>query len=341
LLEPWYSFRLDLPTEFIGRAISDIQQRAGTFDPPETDGERSTLTGTAPVATMRDYSTEVLSYTKGRGRISLSVLGYQPCHNTDEVIAAVGYHRESDVENTPDSVFCSHGAGYNVKWDEVEKHMHLPAVYKPESEIESEPSVVIPRNTASYSNSAALDKELQKIFERTYGAVRPRAFSPQRPMPYTRPHDVLRQFEPKTDYLLVDGYNIIFAWEELRALAADNLDAARQSLLDTMCNYQAYKNCEVIVVFDAYRVPGRIGTMDRYHNISVVYTKQAETADMFIEKLSFAARGQHRVRVATSDGVEQIIILGHGSQRISATAFHMEVEQVLNAIEQTIRKNNS
>ncbi|MDO5548001.1 MAG: TetM/TetW/TetO/TetS family tetracycline resistance ribosomal protection protein [Eubacteriales bacterium] len=340
LLEPWYSFRLELPQDCVGRAMSDIQQRCGTFDPPEILGDLSILNGTAPVSTMRDYPMEVLSYTKGLGRLSLSVLGYQPCHNTEEVIASIGYDREGDVENTPDSVFCSHGAGYNVKWDKVEEHMHLPAVYKPKSD-EPEPEVFLPRNTASYSSSFELDKELQKIFERTYGAVKPRALSPQRPVRYEHPRDVLRQLEPTTDYLLVDGYNIIFAWDELNALAKDNLDAARQSLLDIMCNYQAYKRCEVIVVFDAYRVPGRTGTMDRYHNIHVVYTKQAETADMFIEKVSFAAHGQHRVRVATSDGVEQIIILGHGSQRISATAFRTEVDQVLTEIHRIIQQTNS
>ena len=339
LLEPWYSFRLELPQDCVGRAMSDIQQRCGSFDPPESVGDLAVLTGTAPVSTMRDYPMEVLAYTKGRGRLSLSVLGYQPCHNTDEVVAAIGYDSESDVENTPDSVFCSHGAGYNVKWNEVEQHMHLPAVLKPEKE-PSEQSISIPRNTASYTSSFELDKELQKIFERTYGAVKPRAFSSQRPMRYENPRDVLRQLEPTTNYLLVDGYNIIFAWDDLNALAKDNLDAARQALLDKLCNYQAYKNCEVIVVFDAYRVPGRTGIIDRYHNIHVVYTKQAETADMFIEKVSFAARGQHNVRVATSDGVEQIVILGHGAQRVSASSFRTEVDQVLEEIARVIQQTN-
>lgn len=338
LLEPWYSFRLELPQDCIGRAMSDIQQRHGTFESPTVSGEFSVLTGRVPVSTMRDYPTEVSAYSKGRGRLSLSVQGYFPCHNQEEVIEQLAYDSESDLENPADSVFCSHGAGYTVKWNEVEHHMHLPAVYKEKTDTESEQTIPIARVSASYGSSSELDKELQRIFERTYGAIQPRAFRSQKPMRYDQPAEVLRQLEPTTDYLLVDGYNIIFAWDDLNAIAKENLDAARQALMDILCNYQGYRRCEVILVFDAYRVPGQSGVVERYHNIHVVYTKEAETADMFIEKVSYAVGGRQRIRVATSDGLEQIIILGHGSERISASAFRVEVDQVLQQIAAVIRQ---
>ena len=342
LLEPWYAFRLELPQECVGRAMSDIQARGGTFNPPEADEEFSVLTGTVPVSEMRDYPMEVAAYTKGRGRLSLTVDGYRPCHNADEVIEKSGYDPEADVENTPHSVFCSHGAGYTVKWDEVEQHMHLPAVLK-SKEKEAEESVgqvIVNRVTPTYTSPQELDKELKKIFERTYGTIQPRAFRSQKTMRYDRPREVLRQLEPATDYLLVDGYNIIFSWDDLNTLAKDNMDAARQSLMDTLCNYQAYRHCELILVFDAYRVPGQAGIIDSYHNIHVVYTKEAETADMFIEKVSYEISGRRNVRVATSDGIEQIIILAHGAQRISARAFRDEVEQVNRQITDAIRRQN-
>lgn len=341
LLEPWYTFRLELPQECVGRAMSDIQTRGGTFDPPESDGECSILTGTAPVSEMRDYPMEVAAYTRGRGRLSLAVDGYRPCHDADAVIEATGYDPEADVENTPHSVFCSHGAGYTVKWNEVEQHMHLPAAFQPEGENEpSTEQVIVNRAAPAYTSPQELDKELKKIFERTYGAIQPRAFRSQKPMRYDRPREVLRQLEPATDYLLVDGYNIIFSWDDLKALAKDNMDAARQSLMDTLCNYQAYRHCELILVFDAYRVPGQAGIIDSYHNIHVVYTKEAETADMFIEKVSYEISGRRNVRVATSDGIEQIIILAHGAQRVSARAFRDEVEQVNRQISDAIRRQN-
>ncbi|MDO4175714.1 MAG: TetM/TetW/TetO/TetS family tetracycline resistance ribosomal protection protein [Eubacteriales bacterium] len=337
LLEPWYAFRLEVPQQCIGRAMSDIQARGGDFDPPESDGEYAILTGTAPVSTMRDYPMEVIAYTKGVGRLSLTVDGYRPCHNADDVVSAAAYNPEADLEHTPDSVFCSHGAGYTVKWHEVEQHMHLPAVLQPK---EPEQKRISRPVKASYTSPQELDKELKKIFERTYGAIQPRAFHSPRTMRYEHPKEVLRQLEPAKDYLLVDGYNIIFAWEDLNALAKDNLDAARQTLMDMLCNYQAYRRCELILVFDAYRVPGRSGLIDSYHNIHVVYTKQAETADMFIEKVSYEISGRRNVRVATSDGLEQIIILAHGAQRLSARAFREEVDQVNQQIANAIRQQN-
>lgn len=336
LLEPWYTFRLELPQDCVGRAMSDISTRGGTFDPPEVNETYSVLTGTAPVSEMRDYPMEVTAYTKGRGRLSLTVDGYRPCHNTDEIVQSIGYHPESDLDNTPDSVFCSHGAGYTVKWHEVEKHMHLPAVFKAKQP--EQPKVITRPVSPSYSSPQELDKELKRIFERTYGSIQPHAFRSQRVVRYDHPREVLRQLEPAADYLLVDGYNIIFSWDDLKTLSRDNLDAARQLLMDTLCNYQAYRRCEVILVFDAYRVPGQAGIVDSYHNIHVVYTKEAETADMFIEKVSYEIGGKRNVRVATSDGLEQIIILGHGAQRISAQAFRDEIDQVNKQIEDTVRR---
>ena len=340
LLEPWYAFRLEVPQEFIGRAMTDIPARGGTFDPPETDGTYSVLTGTAPVSSMRDYPMEVVAYTRGTGRLSLTVDGYRPCHEAEQVIAQAGYQPEADLEHTPDSVFCSHGAGYTVKWNEVEQHMHLPLTYQPAGEKKQEEQVISRPVKAAYSSSAQLDKELKKIFERTYGTIQPRAFRSQKAMRYDQPREVLRQLEPARDYLLVDGYNIIFSWDDLNEIAKDNMDAARQVLMDMLCNYQAYRRCELILVFDAYRVPGRAGMIDSYHNIHVVYTKEAETADMFIEKVSYEISGRRNVRVATSDGIEQIIIFSHGAQRVSARAFREEVDQVNRQIADAIQRQN-
>ena len=340
LLEPWYAFRLEVPQEFIGRAMTDIPARGGTFDPPETDGTYSVLTGTAPVSSMRDYPMEVVAYTRGTGRLSLTVDGYRPCHEAEQVIEQAGYQPEADLEHTPDSVFCSHGAGYPVKWNEVEQHMHLPLTYQPAGEKKQEEQVISRPVKATYSSSAQLDKELKKIFERTYGTIQPRAFRSQKAMRYDQPREVLRQLEPARDYLLVDGYNIIFSWDDLNEIAKDNMDAARQVLMDMLCNYQAYRRCELILVFDAYRVPGRAGMIDSYHNIHVVYTKEAETADMFIEKVSYEISGRRNVRVATSDGIEQIIIFSHGAQRVSARAFREEVDQVNRQIADAIQRQN-
>lgn len=343
LLEPWYSFRLELPQDFVGRAMADIPLLHGTFEPPVIDGDRAVLTGSAPVATMRDYQMDVTAYTKGRGQLSLSVDGYRPCHNADEVIEQLQYEPEADLENTPDSVFCSHGAGYNVKWNEVEQHMHLPYSFKNETKDETAAETTIPlsRVSPSYTSSQALDKELKKIFERTYGAITPRAFRSAKSSHYNRPREVLHQLEPAKDYLLVDGYNIIFAWDDLNAIAKDSLDTARQLLMDMLCNYQAFKKCELILVFDAYRVPGRTGIIDAYHNIHVVYTKEAETADMFIEKVAYEINGRRNVRVATSDGLEQIIILAHGAHRVSAASFREEVDSVMKQISEAIKAQNS
>ncbi len=343
LLEPFYNFRIELPPENIGRAMTDIKRMHGEFESyPERDG-RSVLTGKCPVSTMKEYPVTFASYTKGRGFISCSIGGYQPCHNAEEVIAQIGYDCGSDVENTADSVFCAHGSGIVVPWNEVGAHMHVGSVADRfracSSEVEQTEKKGGTRDMSQRSGGASQDfyaeeKELQAIFERTYGPVRRQPGhtesrsigSRQVKPPVRRARE--RKWDQMEDYLLVDGYNIIFAWEDLKELSKFSLDAARMRLMDMLCNYQGYAGCKLIVVFDAYKVKGNPGSLEMYHNISVVYTKEAETADMYIEKTTEQIAKRHRVRVATSDGMEQMIILGHGAVRVSAAAFREEMEQV-------------
>ena len=331
LLEPWYAFRLEVPSENVGRAMSDIQRMEGSFEPPETeaDGQTAVLTGTCPVVTMRSYPMEVVSYTRGRGRLSLTLDGYRPCHNAEEVIDAVGYEPEHDLDNPADSVFCSHGAGFVVPWQQVRNHMHIDTGWgktKPSPEEEAAPRQ---RRMAAYHATLEEDAELMKIFEQTYGPIKRDPLAAFRPVQKTeRPDFNAEQWTIEPEYLLVDGYNIIFTWDELNALAKESLDAARKKLADILCNYQGFKKCILILVFDAYRVPGSPGSIEQYHNIHIVYTKEAETADMFIEHVTHEIGKGRRVRVATSDGMEQIIILGHGALRVSARMFHQEVQEV-------------
>lgn len=338
LLEPVYQFRLELPLECVGRAMSDLQLMRGTITAHETARELSMLSGSAPVSGLRDYARHVTAYTGGRGRLTLVNGGYMPCKSQGAVVAAFGYQPERDLENTPDSVFCAHGAGYTVKWHEVEAHAHASSSLEDGGESE-EPVRPAAR---SYAGTVADDKELQAIFERTYGPIKRREFLPRSPAPEV-PKDSRREISPLPsgpEYLLVDGYNIIFAWDELRAAARDSLDAARQLLMDLLSNYQGFQNCEVIVVFDAYKVPRSTREEGRYHNIHVVFTKKAETADAYIEKVTYALGKKHRVRVATSDGAEQLIILGHGALRLSASAFREEMEQVSGRISQIIAQSS-
>ena len=344
LLEPWYDFRLELPPEQVGRALSDLQRMGGQAGTPETAGALSVLTGSAPVAGLRDYGREVAAYTRGRGRLSCTAGGYAPCHNADEVIAALGYDPERDVDNPADSVFCAHGAGYNVKWSEVKAHAHVGSGLRlgAEPPPPEEAAPVRPRSV-SYAASLEQDKELQAIFERTYGKVERGAFRPQ-PKPARtslddRKYSIQAQ-KQGPEYLLADGYNLIFAWEELKAVARDNLDAARQMLMEVLSNYQGFKQNIVILVFDAYRVPRSVQDVTKYHNIYVVYTKEAETADTYIERATYEIGRHHRVRVATSDGAEQLIILGHGALRLSASAFKAEVEQAAGQISAILAANN-
>ena len=335
LLEPWYAFRLEVPVENLGRAMTDIQRMEGSFDPPESGEEAAVLTGFAPVATMRSYPMEVVGYTRGRGHLTLTLDGYRPCHNAAEIIEAVGYEPEHDLDNPADSVFCAHGAGFVVPWDQVRSHMHVDSGWGKSKSPEQETQAVPQRRTAAYRATLEEDAELLKIFERTYGPIKRDPLAAFRPVQKReRPDFDAQQWEILPEYLLVDGYNIIFAWDELNALAKDSLEAARHKLMDILCNYQGYQKCNLILVFDAYRVPGSPGSIEQYHNIHVVYTKEAETADMFIEHVTHEIGKGRRVRVATSDGMEQIIILGHGALRVSARMFHEEVQNV----EKQIRK---
>ena len=328
LLEPWYAFRLEVPAENIGRAMSDIQRMEGSFDPPESGEETAVLTGFAPVSTMRSYPMEVVSYTRGRGHLSLTLDGYRHCHNAQEVIAAIGYEPEHDLDNPADSVFCAHGAGFVVPWDQVRSHMHVDSGWGKSTRPEQE-AAVPQRRAMAYRATLEEDAELLKIFERTYGPIKRDPLAAFRPVQKReRPDFAAEQWEIAPEYLLVDGYNIIFAWDELNALSKESLDAARHKLMDILCNYQGFQKCVLILVFDAYRVPGSPGSIEQYHNIHVVYTKEAETADMFIERVTHEIGRNRRVRVATSDGMEQIIILGHGALRVSARMFHEEVQNV-------------
>ena len=345
LLEPWYDFRLELPSEHVGRAMSDLQRMGGRTDPPETLGTEVVLTGSAPVAGLGDYAREVTAYTRGRGRLSCAFKGYEPCGDQAAVVEALGYDPERDLENPADSVFCAHGAGYVVKWDQVPGMAHVSSGI--DLTTEEEPEAPVPAGGSarrSWAGSLEEDKELQAIFERTYGKVEREAFRPA-PKPARTSLDgekyrILEQ-ERGPEYLLVDGYNIIFAWEELKAVAQDNLDAARQMLMDLLSNYQGFRKCEVILVFDAYKVPGSTREVSHYHNIHVVYTKEAETADAYIEKATFElSKQRRRVRVATSDGAEQLIILGHGALRLSASIFRQEVEQTAGQIAAILARNN-
>ena len=339
LLEPWYAFRLDVPAESVGRAMADIQRFGGACDAPESRGDRTLLSGSAPVAMLADYPADVAAYTKGRGRLSLRFDGYRPCPDQEKLVEAANYNPTADLENSPDSVFCVHGGGFNLKWDEVPEHMHLPWAWQPPKEEEAAPAT-IRRGGASYSGTQAEDKALQAIFERTYGAVKRRDFTPQRELKHGDMQSVAEVAEPFRDFLLVDGYNIIFAWDDLKALAKEDLDAARNQLIHILCNYQGCRSCSVILVFDAYRMKGNPGRTEQVNNIFVVYTKQAETADSYIERASYELGKNYRVRVATSDGLEQSVILGHNAQRISARQFQDEVHLAEAELAERIRQNN-
>ncbi len=343
LLEPIYEFTLEVPTENLGRAMADIQRMSGSFQPPESNEEFSILTGTAPVSEMRDYAGEVVRYTRGRGKLLCALKGYDVCHNAEEVIAAIGYDAEADTDNPSGSVFCSHGAGHPVKWNEVTKHMHLPSVLNPPKDAPVRNPIRL-QNYRSQNDIFAADKELMSIFEQTYGPIRRRkAAAPKRHFkapdsdkPASRAK--MPDYEG-VDYVLVDGYNVIFAWEHLKTLSEGSIDGAREALINILCNYQGWKKCELILVFDAYKVKGNQREVERVNGISIVYTKEAETADMYIEKVSHQLAKKHRVRVVTSDGLEQLIILGNGALRVSSRAFLEEVREAEDEIRRIIAEN--
>ena len=329
LLEPVYEYQLEVPTDQVGRAMADLQRMSAAFDPPKMEQDMAVLTGTAPVAAMRDYPREVVAYTRGCGRLFCTLKGYEPCHNTEEVIAAYGYDSEADTENPTGSVFCSHGAGFYVGWDQVEDYMHTESR---EKAVEKE------KQRNSYELPPVIDEEeLKAIFERTYGPVKRErnVFSKRVQAPETVIRRSKKQVNEK-EYLLVDGYNIIFAWEDLKELSEINIEAARMKLMDILSNYQGYKKQTLILVFDAYKVPGNVGEVQKYHNIHVVYTKEAETADQYIEKTVQEIGKKYHVTVATSDALEQMIILGQGAQRISAKGL---LEEIL-TVNQEIRNEH-
>lgn len=349
LLEPWYSFVLEVPSEQVGRAMSDIGQMNGSFEGPEAEDKQGMvrLTGTAPASEMRDYQREVWAYTKGRGRITLTLKGYEPCHNAEEVIEEIGYDSERDVDNPTGSVFCAHGAGFLVKWDEVPEYMHIKEDFlaeKPGIEQEEVMAVQMGNHcnySGGYSFSYDDDPELLTIMEREFGSKqkerdRYSSYRKQTVSTPVRHTTVIKENEPKKEYLLVDGYNIIFAWEELNELAKASIDAARNKLMDILSNYQGFIGCTLILVFDAYKVKGNQGEVQKYHNIYVVYTKEAETADQYIEKTTHEIGRKYKVTVATSDALEQVIVMGQGAYRISARDFYEEVERT----EKQIREIN-
>ena len=336
LLEPWYEFRLEVPQAAVGRAITDLQRMGAQFEAPETDGEFSILSGSGPAAALSEYPPELAAYTKGLGRFACQLKGYAPCTEQDNVVAELAYDPEADVDNTPDSVFCSHGAGHTVKWRDVFEHMHLPSTLNPPEE-----EATVEERAARYFSHMASDAELMAIFERTYGPVKDRVRALQPSVKHKSAPD--KPYRGKAqplgpEYILVDGYNIIFAWDDLRKLAKDSLDDARAKLIDRLCNYQGFRRCPVIVVFDAYKVKGNPGSVEKLGGLSVVYTKEAETADMYIEKAAYDLSKNHRVRVATSDALEQIIILGGGALRVSASSFEQEVKEVEDAIRAFLKK---
>ena len=346
LLEPWYDVRLELPAAQLGRAMTDLQQLGARLDPPQTAGEEAVLTGAVSVSALGDYARDVAAYTQGRGRLTCALRGYEPCPDQEAVTAAIGYDPEADLDNSPDSVFCSHGAGVAVRWDEVPARAHVSSGLRLNGAGTAPEAGPDARRSAAYAGTIEQDKELQAIFERTYGPVKRQAFlpprEPRRPAPSETEQEkrIIREQFSGPEYLLVDGYNIIFAWDELKTIAEENLDAARKQLCDILSNYRGFRKCRVIAVFDAYKVKGGQGSVEKYHGIHVVYTKEAETADAYIERATYEIGRHHRVRVATSDGPEQLIILGHGALRISASAFRQEVEEAEGQIARILSANN-
>lgn len=363
LLEPYYDFVIEVPSENIGRTMSDIQRMKGECEAPETMGSSTVLKGIAPVAMMNGYMSEINAYTGGKGRMSCSLMGYRPCSSQEEIVESIGYNPDNDINNPTGSVFCAHGAGFYVPWDEVRKYMHIDAKLtadKDEVQEEEFKTARIMGGTfnGAYSGSIEEDKELERIFERTFGVSANKGkgsdtsgrlgYECRKKWKKKLDYDIVRKARDEynkthiknngdsKEYLLVDGYNIIFSWKELKELSDINLDAARVRLMDILCNYQGFRQCTLILVFDAYKVKDNPGEVIKYHNINVVYTKEAETADMYIEKVTHELGKKHNVTVATSDGLEQLIVIGQGARRISAREFEEEVNNVSKLIEQII-----
>ena len=340
LLEPYVTLELTVPEENVGRAMTDLTAMGGQFDAPESDGNgMTTLKALAPASGCASYGKQVSVYTKGRGRLAMEFSAYLPCADAERVMLERAYQPEADLMNSPDSIFCAHGAGMEVRWDQVDAYAHLPLRKEPREAPAPEGTPKAPVR-AAYQGTAREDEELMAIFERTYGPVKSRQlFSPVRPSVSSAAPGPL-EAPVQREILLVDGYNIIFAWDELKALSRDSLESARQQLMDILCNYSGVTGKDVILVFDAYRVQGNAGTVEKYLNIFVVYTKEAQTADAYIEKTTYEAKGAARIRVATSDGPEQAIALGNQALRVSAREFWREVTLAQGSIAEFLEKNN-
>ena len=340
LLEPYMRLELTLPDEMIGRAMNDITAMGGQFEAPESGGPGQTvLRALSPAAKCASYGRQLTVYSKGRGKLTAAFDSYQPCPDAERVIAQRAYDPERDVMNPPDSVFCDHGAGFVVPWNQVESYMHLPLLKDARQAAAPAPAA---RQSAgvAYHGTAQEDEELMAIFERTYGPVKSRQlFNPVRPNA-TAPTAAAPAPVYDQEILLVDGYNIIFAWEELKAIARDNLDSARHELMEILCNFAGVTGKQIILVFDAYKVPGGTGSAEKYSNIYVVYTRECQTADSFIEKTTYLAKGSTRIRVATSDGPEQLIALGNSAMRVSAREFYREVSAAQGSIADFLARIN-
>lgn len=351
LLEPYYAFRLEIPSEMTGRAMTDIQRMHGESSLPETSGDTTVLTGSAPVSSMRDYQREVAGYTRGKGRLSLELKGYEPCHNAEEVIQSLGYDPEKDLSNPSGSVFCAHGAGFYVPWDKVADYMHIENQLKheePEKENRSKGTVRPGAGKKAPQMpgwNAKEEKELEEIFIRTYGKYETKQGAGAQTVKAGQTGRPPKKQEVLREYLLVDGYNVIFAWEELKELARENIEGARGKLMDILSNYQGFRKCTVILVFDAYKMEGFVQEIQKYHNIHVVYTKEAETADQYIEKVVHELGRKYHVTVVTSDSVEQVVTLGQGGTLISAREFYEEIKivrkQILEACENTAEQKKT
>jgi len=323
LLEPWYAFTLTLPTEQIGRAITDVRSMGGQFDAPEAVGGISTLRGLVPASEVGDYADQVASYTQGKGRLQLTLHGYAPCHDPEKVMAAAAYDPEGDTENTPDSVFCSHGAGVNVKWDKVSEYMHLESCMKPRKE----PQLI-------RQNLHMDDKELEQIMRREFGEVKTTLYRSTE----KQPEAAVSITPPRQQYLIVDGYNIIFAWDELATIAKEDLEAARRLLMSRLSDYAGFRKCYLVLVFDGYKVKGNFGEKSCFHNIQVVYTKENETADNYIESLVQEIGKNYNIRVATSDSLVQLASVRSGVLRMSARELRQELESAKKEMQTHYRK---
>jgi small GTP-binding protein len=347
LLEPWYDFQMEIPADMVGRAMSDIQMMGGSFEPPLTTEETVVLEGKAPASELKDYAVQLNSYTRGFGRLIYSLCGYEPCHDQEQVISEIAYDPESDVLNTGDSVFCIHGSGCNISWNEADSYFHINVSAGERRETAAAVSSNETVSRTKYSpGSREEDDELKRIFERTYGAGRSEG---NRSAARTEPRKI--EAEPKytptkpavilPEYIFVDGYNVIFAWEELNALAKSNIDSAREALIDILVNYQGYRKCRMTVVFDAYRIKGGVRHQEKRGEVEVVFTKEDETADTYIERTTYSMGKDYYIRVVSSDNLEQQIVTGNGAFRVSAAEFRAEAEAVNTEIREILNRNSS